>query len=229
MITDLGFKSEAIPLTVARYDTHIDKPTVEDLSSVSDEVKTDIKKKLSRLNHVPEDSVVINNDGTVTINFNGVDPQDAHKIPLRNLVLKKIAEKDVNVPTGDKATFVYNPLAYSDAEIARIKKSIYDANNNNPELGLTKADYENQITLSYLTGNLTATGDSNKGISNGQAENTITVKIKTDKAVAEFKSDIKANKLTRLPDIRKDYAVSWTADKIQGRDTDEGLSWSEDT
>ena len=228
LITDTGYTSDDLPLTVARYDTRIDKPVVEDLSKVSDEVKTDIKKKLSQLNHVPQDSVVISDDGTVTINFNGVDPQDAPKIPLRDLVLKKIAEKDVNVPTGDKATFVYNPLAYSDAEIARIKKSIYDANKNNPELGLTKADYENQITLSYLTGNLTATGDSNKGISNGQAENTITVKIKTDKAVAEFKSDIKANKLTRLPDIRKDYTVSWTADKIQGRDTDEGLSWSED-
>lgn len=228
LITDTGYTSDDLPLTVARYDTRIDKPVVEDLSKVSDEVKTDIKKKLSQLNHVPQDSVVISDDGTVTINFNGVDPQDAPKIPLRDLVLKKIAEKDVTVPTGDKATFVYNPLAYSDAEIARIKKSIYDANKNNPELGLTKADYENQITLSYLTGNLTATGDSNKGISNGQAENTITVKIKTDKAVAEFKSDIKANKLTRLPDIRKDYTVSWTKDKIEGRATDEGFSWSED-
>ncbi|EPI45221.1 hypothetical protein HMPREF1583_01386, partial [Gardnerella vaginalis JCP8151B] len=228
LVSDLGYKSEALPLTVARYDTRIDKPIVEDPDSVSDDVKTEIKKKLARLNRVSEDSVVINNDGTVTINFAGVDAADAPKIALKDLVLKKLAETDVAVPTNDKATFVYNPLAYTDAEIKSIKKAIYEANKNNDKLGLSATDYENQITLEYLKGNLTATGDSNKGISNGQAENTITVKIKTDKAVAEFKSDVKANKLTKLPNIRTDYNVTWTKDKIEGRTTDEGLSWSED-
>lgn len=54
MVTDLGFKSQAIPLTVARYDDRIQKPVVEDTdpSKVSDEVKTEIKKKLAQLNHV---------------------------------------------------------------------------------------------------------------------------------------------------------------------------------
>ena len=228
MVTDLGFKSGAIPLTVARYDTRIDKPIVEDPTKVSAEVKEDIKKKLARLNNVSLDQVTINDQGEFTINFAGVDPKDAPKIPLRDLVLKKIEEKDISVPAADKATIVYNPLAYNDAEIARIKKAIYEANKENKDLGLSATDYENQISLEYLKGNLTATGDSNKGISNGQAENIITVKIKTDKAVAEFKSDVKAHKLTRLADIRKDYNVSWKQNKIDGRDSDEGLSWSED-
>ena len=228
MVTDLGFKSEAIPLTVARYDDRIDKPIVEDPTNVSTEVKEDIKKKLAKINGVSTDKITFDDSGNAVIHFDGVDENDAPKIKLSDLVLKKLKDTEYKVPTGSEAVFVYNPLAYNDAEIARIKKAIYEANKDNKELGLSEKDYENQISLSYLTGNLTATGDSNKGISNGQAENTITVKIKTDKAVAEFKSDIKANKLTRLPNIRTDYDVTWTSNKIKDRDTDEGLSWSED-
>lgn len=225
MVTDLGFKSQAIPLTVARYDTRIEKPIVDDLSKVSDDVKTEIKRKLAHLNHVSQDQVTINDQGEVTINFAGVDAKDAPKIALSDLVLKKLAEKDVVVPAGEKAVFVANPLGYSNAELDRIKQAIFEANKDNKELGLTSTD---QISLSYLTGDLTASGDANKGISNSQAENKITVKIKTDKAVAEFTSDIKANKLTKLPNIRTDYDVTWTKTKIDGRETDEGISWSND-
>ena len=226
LVSDLGYKSEAIALTIARYDTRIDKPTVEDPTNVSQDIKTDIIKKLARLNHVGQDKVSINDKGEVSINFDGVDENDAPKIPLRDLVLKKIEEKDISVPAADKAVFVANPLGYSNAELDRIKTAIFEANKENKELGLTSKD---QITLEYLKGDLTATGDSNKGISNGQAENKITVKIKTDKSVAEFTSNVKENKLTKLPDIRKDYDVSWTKTKIDGRDTDEGISWSNDS
>ncbi|WP_421780365.1 FIVAR domain-containing protein [Gardnerella sp. KA00390] len=225
LVSDLGYKSEALALTVARYDTRIDKPIVDDLSKVSDDVKTEIKRKLAHLNHVSQDQVTINDQGEVTINFAGVDENDAPKIALSDLVLKKIAEKDVVVPAGEKAVFVANPLGYSNAELDRIKTAIFEANKDNEELGLTSKD---QITLEYLKGDLTASGDSNKGISNGQAENKITVKIKTDKSVAEFTSNVKESKLTKLPNIRTDYTVSWDKTKIDGRDTDEGISWSND-
>ena len=225
LITDTGYTSDDLPLTVARYDTRIDKPIVDDLSKVSDDVKTEIKRKLAHLNHVSQDQVTINDQGEVTINFAGVDAKDAPKIALSDLVLKKLAEKDVVVPAGEKAVFVANPLGYSNAELDRIKQAIFEANKDNKELGLTSTD---QISLSYLTGDLTASGDANKGISNGQAENKITVKIKTDKSVAEFTSNVKESKLTKLPDIRKDYDVTWTKTKIDGRDTDEGISWSND-
>ncbi|XCS43517.1 peptidase [Gardnerella piotii] len=225
LVSDLGYKSEALALTVARYDTRIDKPIVEDPTNVSTEVKEEIAKKLAQLNHVPQDKVTFNDKGEAVINFDGVDAADAPKIPLRDLVLKKLEEKDVTVPTGDKAVFVANPLGYSNAELDRIKTAIFEANKGNKELGLTSTD---QISLSYLTGDLTASGDANKGISNGQAENKITVKIKTDKSVAEFTSNVKESKLTKLPDIRKDYDVTWTKTKIDGRDTDEGISWSND-
>ena len=228
LITDTGYTSDDLPLTVARYDTRIDKPIVDDLSKVSDDVKTEIKRKLAHLNHVSQDQVTINDQGEVTINFAGVDAADAPKIALSDLVLKKLAEKDVVVPAGEKAVFVANPLGYSNAELDRIKTAIYEANKDNQELGLSKDNYKDQITLSYITGDLTGAGDANKGRSNGLQENNISVTIKTDKAVAEFTSDVKSNKLTRLPDIRTDYNVELVKNKLDGRDSDEGFSWSDD-
>ena len=228
LITDTGYTSDDLPLTVARYDDRIDKPIVDDLSKVSDDVKTEIKRKLAHLNHVSQDQVTINDQGEVTINFEGVDAADAPKIALSDLVLKKIAEKDVVVPTGEKAVFVANPLGYSNAELDRIKTAIFEANKDNQELGLSKDNYKDQITLSYITGDLTGAGDANKGRSNGLQENNISVTIKTDKAVAEFTSDVKSNKLTRLPDIRTDYNVELVKNKLDGRDSDEGFSWSDD-
>ncbi len=225
LVSDLGYTSDVLPLTIARYDTRIDKPTVEDPTNVSQEIKNDIIKKLARLNHVGQDKVSINDKGEVTINFDGVDEKDAPKIALRELVLKKIAEDKISVPAADKAVFVANPLGYSNAELDRIKTAIFDANKDNPELGLTSKD---QITLSYITGDLTGAGDANKGRSNGLQENNINVTIKTDKAVAKFTSDIIKDKLTRLPDIRTDYNVELVKNKLDGRDSDEGFSWSDD-
>lgn len=223
MVTDLGFKSQAIPLTVARYDDRIDKPIVEDPTQLSKEVKEDIAKKLAKINGVTPDKISFVGDEAV-ISFDGVDAKDAPKIKLSELVLKKFKEDQITVPVADKATVIYNPLGYSKAELARIKQSILEANKNNTDLGLTSVD---QITLSYVEGD-TVIGHENIGISNGQQENKITVKIKTDKAYAEFTSDVKTGKLTRLVDIRKDYDVSWDKTKIDGRDTDEGISWSDD-
>ncbi|WP_421775938.1 FIVAR domain-containing protein [Gardnerella sp. KA00288] len=232
LVTDLGMKSPEIPLTVVRYSTRIEKPVVGtvDFSKLTDDQKIQIRKNLAKLNGVSTDKVTFDGNGTATIDFDGLSAQDDPKIPLRDLVLTRVAEGDVVVPTGDKAVFVANPLGYSKAEIKSIKKAIYDANKGNDKLGLTEADYEKQITLEYIKGDTVTAGHKNQGISNGMAENTITVKIKTDKAVAEFTSDVKTSKLTKLPNIRKDYTVSWdeSNNKIQGRASDEGLSWSKD-
>ncbi|BAQ32771.1 FIVAR domain-containing protein [Gardnerella vaginalis] len=230
LVSDLGYKSEALALTVARYDTRIDKPIVDevDITKLTDDQKANIRKKLAQLNHVSQDKVTFNDQGEAVISFDGVDAADAPKIALKDLVMKKLAETDVAVPTGDKAVFVANPLGYSNAELDRIKTAIYEANKDNQELGLSKDNYKDQITLSYITGDLTCAGDANKGRSNGLQENNISVTIKTDKAVAEFTSDVKSNKLTRLPDIRTDYNVELVKNKLDGRDSDEGFSWSDD-
>lgn len=230
LVSDLGYKSEALPLTVARYDTRIDKPIVDDvdITKLTDDQKADICKKLAKLNHVTQDKVTFNDKGEVVINFDGVDAKDAPVIALKDLVIKRLKTDEYVVPTGDKATYVANPLGYSQAELARIKKSIYEANKDNTKLGLSATDYEKQITLSYITGDLTGAGDANKGRSNGLQENNISVTIKTDKALAEFTSDITKDKLTRLPDIRTDYKVELVKNKLDGRDSDEGFSWSDD-
>ena len=236
LVTDLGMKSPEIPLTVVRYSTRIEKPVVDtvDFSQLTPAQKEDIKKNLAKLNGVSTDKVKFDNDGTATIDFDGLSPQDDPKIPLSDLVLTRVATKNIAIPSDSdtskvKAVVVANPLGYSQAELKQIKKAIYEANKDNQELGLSGTDYEKQISLGWIEGNLQNSGKNNQGISNGQSENTITVTIRTDKAYAQFKSDIKEHKLTRLIDLRKDYTLSWDADKnkINGRASDEGLAWIE--
>lgn len=230
-VTDLGFKSQAIPLTIVRYNDVIDKPIVNDPSNLSEDVKEDIKKKLAKINGVTADKISFDGDNAV-INFDGVNPNDAPKIAVRDLVLKNIPEASITVPkdTEDsavKAVPVYNPIGFSNAELDRIKQSILNANKNNTELGLTSKD---QIKLDWYSGNTAhwINDAPHRAISSGMAENTITVTIKTDKAYVQFKSDIKHGKLTRVVDIRKDYNLEWTKPRMDGRDTDEGFSWSSD-
>ena len=237
LVSDLGYTSEVLALTVARYDTRIDKPIVDDvdINKLKPEQKTEIIRKLAHLNHVPQDKVTFNENGEAVINFDGVDSKDAPKIALKDLVLKNLKAGEFAVPSDDadskvKPVIISNPLGFTAAEETAIKKAIYDANKENPALGLSPTDYEKQITLDWNRGNLQASGGANQGISNGDSENTIHVTIKTDKAIAKFDSDVKHNKLTRLVNLRTDYTLSWDANKnkIDGRNTDEGLAWMED-
>ncbi|MFP1691871.1 peptidase [Gardnerella vaginalis] len=236
LVTDLGMKSPEIPLTVVRYSTRIEKPVVDsvDFNALTPAQKEDIKKNLAKLNGVSADKVTFDNNGTATIDFDGLSSQDDPNIPLSDLVLTRVATDKVAIPSDSdtskvKAVVVANPLGYSKAELKQIKKAIYEANKDNQELGLSEKDYEKQISLGWIEGNLQNSGKNNQGISNGQSENTITVTIRTDKAYAQFKSDIKKHQLTRLIDLRKDYTLSWDSDKnkIKDRDTDEGLAWME--
>lgn len=224
LVTDQGLKSPDIPVTVARYDDRIEKPVVDDPTALTEDQLNEIKQKLARLNKVATDAVQFDGQGNVTIKFQGVEESKQPKLKLSDLVIKRLQEKDIVVPAQDKATVIYNPIGYSQAELERMKDAIYQANKDNPNLHLTSKD---QIKLSYVDGNTTV-GKNIQGISNGMAENTITVEIKTDKAQVSFTSDVKNEKLTRLVDIRKDYDVSWTKQKMDGRESDEGFEWSED-
>lgn len=224
LVTDQGLKSPDIPVTVARYDDRIEKPVVDDPTALTEDQLNEIKQKLARLNKVATDAVQFDGQGNVTIKFQGVEESKQPKLKLSDLVIKRLQEKDIVVPAQDKATVIYNPIGYSQAELERMKDAIYQANKDNPNLHLTSKD---QIKLSYVDGNTTV-GKNIQGISNGMAENTITVEIKTDKAQVSFTSDVKNEKLTRLVDIRKDYDVSWTKQKMDGRESDDGFEWSKD-
>lgn len=228
MVTDLGIKSPAIPLTVVRYDDRIEKLEVENPNNLTADDRNAIAKRVAEKNHIDASKVSVDNEGNATINFDNLFQQNPPVISKDTLVMKKrlhLQDGDIELPSGENAVPVYNPIAYSKDDVARIKQAIFDANKNNSKLGLTSVD---QITLEYLKGNLTKTGKSNEGISNGQSENTITVKINTDKAVGSFKSDIRNSKITRSVDLRKDYDVKFDKTKLDGRDSDEGLEWSED-
>lgn len=224
LVTDQGLKSPDIPVTVARYDDRIEKPVVDDPTALTEEQRNEIKQKLARLNKVATDAVQFDGQGNVTIKFQGVEESKQPKLKLSDLVIKRLQEKDIVVPAKDKATVIYNPIGYSQAELERMKEAIYQANKDNPNLHLTSKD---QIKLSYVDGNTTV-GKNIQGISNGMEENKITVEIKTDKALVSFTSDVKKDKLTRLVDIRKDYDVSWTKQKMDGRESDDGFEWSKD-
>ena len=237
LVTDLGMKSPEIPLTVVRYSTRIEKPVVDtvDFNALTPAQREDIRKNLAKLNGVSTDKVTFDSNGTATIDFDGLSPQDDPKIPLSDLVLTRVATENIAIPSDSenskvKAVVVANPLGYSKAELKQIKKAIYEANKDNQELRLSETDYEKQISLEYLTGDTTASGGNNTGISNGMNENKITVTIRTDKAYAQFESDIQKHELTRLIDLRKDYTLSWEdgKNKIKDRDTDEGLAWMEE-
>ncbi|RFT35625.1 hypothetical protein CG399_08845, partial [Bifidobacteriaceae bacterium NR015] len=77
LVTDLGMKSPEIPLTVVRYSTRIEKPVVDtvDFSKLTEDQKTQIRKNLAKLNGVSTDKVTFDNNGTATIDFDGLSSQ----------------------------------------------------------------------------------------------------------------------------------------------------------
>ncbi|MFU0662759.1 peptidase, partial [Gardnerella vaginalis] len=230
MVTDLGMKSPAIPLTVVRYDDRIEKLEVENPNNLTADDRNAIAKRVAEKNHIDASKVSVDSEGNATIKFDNLFQQNQPVISKDMLVMKKrvhLQDGDIELPSGENAVPVYNPIAYSKDDVARIKQAIFDANKNNSKLGLTSVD---QITLNfYPKEELTVNKyDNRNGISNGLNENIITVNINTDKAVGSFKSDIQNSKITRFIDLRKDYDVQFTDTKLKGRDGDEGLEWSED-
>ena len=230
MVTDLGVKSPAIPLTVVRYDDRIEKLEVENPNNLTADDRNAIAKRVAEKNHIDSSKVSVDNEGNATIKFDNLFQQNPPVISKDALVMKKrvhLQDGDIELPSGENAVPVYSPIVYSKDDVARIKQAIFDANKNNDKLGLTSVD---QITLNFFTKEQIGYGRNQlmQSISNGVNENTITVNINTDKAVGSFKSDIRNSKITRFVDLRKDYDVQFTDTKLKGRDSDEGLEWSED-
>ena len=220
-----------MPPIFPNTDLNFDKPVIKDPEHLTDSEKLEIRKRVAKANNVPVDKVTFGDNRKIVINFGQIIPgQDyTDTINLDDAIIKEIAESNIAIPSGDDAVPVYNPIAFSNDEFNHIKEAVYKANKNNNELGLTYENYSSAITVkSKISGDLTRTGKANEGISNGMAENTITVTIKTDKAYVQFTSNIKNSKLTRAVDIRKDYKLEWTKQQMDGRSTDEGFSWSSD-
>ena len=224
-----GDDNDEMPPLFPNTDLNFDKPVIKDPEHLTDSEKLEIRKRVSKANNVALDKVTFNNNNQIVINFGQIIPgQDyTDTINLDDAIIKEIDESKITIPSGDDAVPVYNPIGFSDAEFERIKQKLFDDNKNNAQLGLTSKD---QIKFDWYSGNTAhwINDGPHRAISSGMAENTITVTIKTDKAYVQFTSNIKKNKLTRVVDIRKDYNLEWTKQKMDGRDTDEGFSWSSD-
>ncbi|WP_240611179.1 hypothetical protein [Gardnerella vaginalis] len=226
-----GDNNDEMPPIFPNTDLNFDKPVIKDPEHLTDSEKLEIRKRVAKANNVPVDKVTFGDNRKIVINFGQIIPgQDyTDTINLDDAIIKEIAESNIAIPSGDDAVPVYNPIAFSNDEFNHIKEAVYKANKNNNELGLTYENYSSAITVkSKISGDLTRTGKANEGISNGMAENIITVTIKTDKAYVQFTSNIKNSKLTRAVDIRKDYKLEWIKQQMDGRNTDEGFSWSSD-
>ena len=227
-----GDNNDEMPPIFPNTDLNFDKPVIKDPEHLTDSEKLEIRKRVAKANNVSVDKVTFGDNKQIVINFGQIIPGQGDytdTINLDDAIIKEIKESDINIPSGDNAVPVYNPIAFSNDEFNHIKEAVYKANKNNNELGLTDENYSSAITVkSKISGDLTRTGKANEGISNGMTENTITVTIKTDKAYVQFTSNIKNHKLTRVVDIRKDYNLEWTKQQMDGRSTDEGFSWSSD-
>ena len=225
-----GDNNDEMPPIFPNTDLNFDKPVIKDPEHLTDSEKLEIRKRVAKANNVSVDKVTFGDNKQIVINFGQIIPGQGDytdTINLDDAIIKEIAESKITIPSGDNAVPVYNPIGFSNDELDRIKQKLFDDNKSNTNLGLTSKD---QIKFDWYSGNTAHWIDDgpHRAISNGMAENTITVTIKTDKAYVQFKSDIKHGKLTRAVDIRKDYNLEWTKQKMDGRDTDEGFSWSSD-
>ncbi len=218
-----------MPPMFPNTDLNFDKPVIKDPEHLTDSEKLEIRKRVAKANNVHVDKVTFGDNRKIVINFGQIIPgQDyTDTINLDDAIIKEIAESNIAIPSGDDAVPVYNPIGFSNDELDRIKQKLFDDNKSKANLGLTNKD---QIKLDWHSGDTASwiNDGPHRAISSGMAENTITVTIKTDKAYVQFKSDIKNSKLTRAVDIRKDYKLEWIKQQMDGRNTDEGFSWSSD-
>ena len=188
-----GDNNDEMPPIFPNTDLNFDKPVIKDPEHLTDSEKLEIRKRVAKANNVSVDKVTFGDNKQIVINFGQIIPGQGDytdTINLDDAIIKEIAESKITIPSGDNAVPVYNPIGFSNDELDRIKQKLFDDNKSNTNLGLTSKD---QIKFDWYSGNTAHWIDDgpHRAISNGMAENTITVTIKTDKAYVQFKSDIK--------------------------------------
>lgn len=58
--------------------------------------------------------------------------------------------------------------------------------------------------------------------------NNVNVSIRKGELVKDFTSNLNNMNFMRWINLRDDYDISWSSNKISGRNTDSGLEWSPD-
>lgn len=130
---------------------------------------------------------------------------NAYNKASTNLTLR-IKAVDVVAPSGDLRVYRLNPSTLSDKELNEVKQAFIEANR---KLGIQSSD----ITI-------------NNPISGGAS--TVNVVVRKDRYNKTFTSHPGNMNFLRWTNIRDNYNISWTNDKLPNRDTDGGLSWSPD-
>ena len=131
---------------------------------------------------------------------------NAYNKSIENLYIR-IKAIDIVAPTGNHRVFRVNPIKLSDEEVQAVKQAFVDAN---PKLHLQTAD----IDVSNPT--------------NGTGVSTVTVSVHKDQYTKTFTSSANDMNFLRWPNIREDYSITWSSDKLPNRNTDGGFSWSPD-
>ncbi|WP_458127428.1 hyperosmolarity resistance protein Ebh [Staphylococcus epidermidis] len=131
---------------------------------------------------------------------------NAYNKGSENLTLR-IKAIDIVAPTGNAKVYRVNPITLTNDEIEAVKQAFVNAN---PKLRLQTSN----IDVNNPT--------NNNGVS------TVTVTVHKDQYTKSFVSNERDLNFLRWTNIRDNYTVGWSNSKIEGRTTDEGLSWSPD-
>ena len=202
----------------SKYHDQIQKLIVDDPTNLSEEQKQNIAKKLAAINNISVDKISFDNQGNAIMQL---DAQNSVTIKNELLAVRKT---DVNLPTGEDAIVVANPIRYAKNELALIQERFFEKNKHNPKLGLQNKE-QVKVYQKVADNEIKQGGKAYQGYSNGIASNPVIVHIETNSVIGDFESNIVNNIITSVINIRTDYKVTWTQKHIDGRDSDEGWSY----
>lgn len=198
-------KKEAV-ITIAKgqnYDIGRDVRKYFSLSNGAD-IPTTSFTNITPINTLPTSSDISRlNVGTYTYRLNA---SNAYNKVSQELTLK-LKVVDVNAPDGDNRVYRVSTYDISSDEINNIKQAFKAAN---PNLNLNDDNIIVTNTFEY------------------HRVNNVNVSIRKGELVKDFTSNLNNMNFMRWINLRDDYDISWSSNKISGRNTDSGLEWSPD-
>lgn len=198
-------KKEAV-VTIARGQNYTIRPDMRKYFSLSNgsNIPTAGFTTITALDSLPNASQISRlNIGTYSYRLSA---KHAYNKVSEDLILKlKII--DVTSPTDNNRVYRISTYDLTDEEINNIKQAFKASN---PDLNLN----DNDISV-------TNTFDHHR-------VNNVRVTIRKGDLIKDFSSNLNNMNFLRWINLRDDYNIYWSSNKIQGRVTDAGLEWSPD-
>lgn len=91
----------------SKYHDQIQKIIVDDPTNLSEEQKKNIAKKLATINNISVDKISFDNQGNAIMQLNA-----QNSVTIKNELLA-VRKTDINLPTGEDAIVVANPIRYA--------------------------------------------------------------------------------------------------------------------